>query len=243
MQSPKLSGSLRVLVVEDNPVNQRLVVAFLEEAGHAPVLAADGREALSALERESFDLVLMDIQMPDLDGFQTTAAIRDREEATGSRIPILATTANATGEDRKRCLAAGMDGYLAKPIRYEELIELVETTVWGEREPRPATDPSSAGSGRKPGLTREITPLFVQDALRLHTEMREAIARRDGHALQHSAHTLCGTAGFFKAQTVLDLARRLEKLGKAGDFGDETDLASEELAAELARLGQLELPV
>jgi two-component system, sensor histidine kinase and response regulator len=230
---PRKPSPLQVLVVEDNAVNQRLVVAFLEEAGHTPVLAASGREALAALESRSFDLVLMDIQMPDMDGFQVTAAIRARDESTGSRHTIVALTAHATREDRERCLAAGMDGYLAKPVRYEELIQLVEGSV--VRAGEPATAPPQAGLGR-PGLRKELTPLFVDDAAHLHAEMRDAIARRDGAALQRAAHNLRGTAGFFKAQAVCDLARRLEDLGRAEDFSDQTDRVSQELGEELARL-------
>jgi two-component system sensor histidine kinase/response regulator len=224
-----------ILLVDDNPSNLLALEAMLEDLGQNLVKATSGHEALKCLLDQDFALILMDIQMPGMDGFQTTAAIRAREEPT-RRIPILATTANASREDRERCLAAGMDGYLAKPIRYEELIALIESTVLVEREPRPLPAPPSEGRGRKPDLHREMTPLFVEDAMRLHAEMREAITRRDGPTLQRAAHTLCGTAGFFKAQAVLDLARRLEKLGKAGDFSAETDCAAEELGEELARL-------
>jgi CheY-like chemotaxis protein len=230
---------LRVLVVEDNAINQRLVVTFLEDAGHTPVLADGGREALAMLERESFDLILMDVQMPGMDGFQTTAAIRAREQTTGSRTPILAITAHTHHEARVRCLEAGMDGHLAKPVRYEELIAHVES--FGSAAVR--TDVNAAPPlGRRKGLTRELAGRFVEDSLRLQAEMRDAIAQRDAATLQRAAHTLRGTAGLFLAQTILDLAQCLENLARAEDFGPAADEACQQLADELARIAQLPLP-
>ncbi len=120
------SGSLRVLVAEDNLVNQRLVTRLLEKKGHFVVVAGNGREAREALEKESFDLVLMDVQMPVMDGFEATAAIRKREGGKGIRVPVVALTAHAMKGDRGKCLAGGMDGYLTKPIRPQQLDELLE---------------------------------------------------------------------------------------------------------------------
>ena len=119
------SDSLRVLVAEDNPVNQRLIVRLLEKRGHRVVLADNGRQALAALEKESFDLVLMDVQMPEMDGFEATSAIRMREKSIGSHQTIIALTAHAMKGDREECLARGMDGYLTKPIRPQELDEVL----------------------------------------------------------------------------------------------------------------------
>ena len=118
--------SLRVLVAEDNPVNQRLATRLLEKRGHRVAVVANGREALEALEKEAFDLVLMDVQMPEMDGFEATAAIRQKEKGTEARQAIIALTAHAMKGDRDRCIAAGMDGYLAKPIRPQELDELLD---------------------------------------------------------------------------------------------------------------------
>src|SRR5882762_4017859 len=120
------TGSLRVLVAEDNLVNQRLVTRLLEKRGHFVVVAGNGREALVALKKESFDLVLMDVQMPVMDGFEATAAIRKREGGKGIRVPVVALTAHAMKGDREKCLAGGMDGYLTKPIRPQQLDELLE---------------------------------------------------------------------------------------------------------------------
>jgi two-component system, sensor histidine kinase and response regulator len=123
----------RILLVEDVPVNQMLAVRILEKAGHAVVVANNGVEGLAALEREHFDVVLMDVQMPEMDGFEASATIRARERESGDYVPIIAMTAYAMTGDRERCLAAGMDGYISKPIRARELVDAVDKD-W----PRPA---------------------------------------------------------------------------------------------------------
>jgi len=121
------SASLRILLAEDNAVNQRLASRLLEKRGHSVVVAGNGREALEVLERESFDLVFMDVQMPVMDGLEATAAIRKKEGASGIHLPVVALTAHAMKGDREKCLAGGMDGYLAKPIRPQELDEILKT--------------------------------------------------------------------------------------------------------------------
>ncbi len=118
---------LRVLVVEDNAVNQRLATRLLEKRGHRVTVTANGREAVESVEKHTYDLILMDVQMPERDGLEATAVIREREKHKGARIPIIALTAHAMKGDRERCLAAGMDGYLTKPIRSQELDEVLET--------------------------------------------------------------------------------------------------------------------
>ncbi len=117
---------LRVLLAEDNAVNQKLAVRLLEKRGHTVVVAETGRAALEALDAESFDLVMMDVQMPGMDGLEATAAIREREKTTGKHIPIIAMTANAMMGDKERCLAAGMDAYVSKPIQIKELVAVIE---------------------------------------------------------------------------------------------------------------------
>jgi two-component system, sensor histidine kinase and response regulator len=120
---------LRILVAEDNRVNQLLAVRTLEKAGHSVAVANNGEEALAAIGSERFDLVLMDVQMPVMDGFETTARIREREQKTGQHIAIVAMTAHALKEDRERCLAAGMDGYVSKPFRNQELFDAIAAAV------------------------------------------------------------------------------------------------------------------
>jgi CheY-like chemotaxis protein len=128
--SPARNGrSLSVLVAEDNPVNQRLVEALLRGAGHRVALAADGLQALEAWQRGTFDLILMDVQMPNLDGFAVTRRIRERERATGGHTPIIAMTAHALDGDRERCLIAGMDGYLSKPVSRARLLEVLDSVA------------------------------------------------------------------------------------------------------------------
>ena len=123
------SETLRILIAEDNLVNQRLVVRLLEKRGHRVVVAGNGKEALAALEKETFDLILMDVQMPEMDGFETTAAIRRNEKSSGLHQIIVALTAHAMKGDHEKCLAAGMDGYLSKPIRVQELDEVLAQYV------------------------------------------------------------------------------------------------------------------
>jgi two-component system, sensor histidine kinase and response regulator len=120
---------LSVLLAEDNLVNQRLVVRLLEKRGHRVVVAGTGLEALQALEKESFDLVLMDVQMPEMDGLEATAVIREKEKSSGLHQPVVALTAHAMKGDREKCMAGGMDGYLSKPIRPQELDQLLEIYV------------------------------------------------------------------------------------------------------------------
>jgi two-component system sensor histidine kinase/response regulator len=116
---------LHVLVAEDNMINQRYAVSVLEKEGYSTVVVNNGREALAALERESFDLMLMDLHMPEMDGFEATSSIRARERFTGRRMPIVAVTAHAMSGDREKCLAAGMDAHVSKPIRRAELIQVI----------------------------------------------------------------------------------------------------------------------
>jgi CheY-like chemotaxis protein len=123
---------LRILLAEDNAVNQKLAIRVLEKFGHVVSVACDGEQALAALEQSTFDLILMDVQMPKLDGFETTRAIRERERGTQLHRPIIAMTAYAMKGDREKCLVAGMDAYVSKPIRADELLEAINAAVQDE---------------------------------------------------------------------------------------------------------------
>jgi two-component system, sensor histidine kinase and response regulator len=134
----EIKNRLRVLLAEDNAVNQMLAVRLLEKRGYTVTVAGNGRAALAAFEKESFAVILMDIQMPEMDGFEATAAIRVREKSTGGHIPIIAMTAHSLVGDQERCLAAGMDGYVSKPIRTHQLFAVIEGFLVKETETGPS---------------------------------------------------------------------------------------------------------
>ena len=123
---PDHQTPLHVLVAEDNSVNQRLALRLLEKRGHRVKIVGNGAQAIEALAQDDFDVVLMDVQMPEMDGFQATAAIREQERASGDHMPIIAMTAHAMRGDRERCLEAGMDDYISKPLRAEDFYQVVE---------------------------------------------------------------------------------------------------------------------
>jgi CheY-like chemotaxis protein/HPt (histidine-containing phosphotransfer) domain-containing protein len=235
----RASRPLRLLVAEDNLVNQRLAVRILEKWGHMVTVAGNGRKALEAFEREGFDLILMDVQMPEMSGYEAVAAIRELEKATGQRIPIIAMTAHAMGGDREKCLAAGMDHYVTKPIDQKRLFEAVESFFTHRRSGEPATmdetkvilsfDPNVV-LRRVDGdrdLLREVAGLFFEDTPRLLAEVHNAITRGDGNALERSAHTLKGSVGNFGARVASEAAHRLEQMGRQGDFAHASETFAE----------------
>ena len=147
----------QILLAEDNAVNQFLAVRLLEKAGHTVALALNGREAITALEQRSFDLVLMDLQMPEMSGYEATAVIRDRERLEGGHIPIVALTAHAMKGDRERCIEAGMDGYIAKPIKSSELYAIIEELLSARRKD------GLQASSESPFESSTETPLEAKD--------------------------------------------------------------------------------
>jgi CheY-like chemotaxis protein len=263
-ESPRAAGagtrqsrrSLRVLLVEDNEVNQQLAVKILLKRGHIVVVANDGREALAALKRESVDLVLMDIQMTHMDGFAATAAIRELEKSIGGHVPIVALTAHAMKGDRERCLAAGMDAYITKPLRAEELFEVIARVVRAsfvaapiqvtESPPIAAASESqgdavfdvAAALARVEGdrtLLGELISLFFVQAQKVLPEIRGAVDRGDGRRLERASHKLKGSMGCLGASSAIKAALRLENLGRNGELA----LAEEACTAlehEVARL-------
>jgi CheY-like chemotaxis protein len=219
---------LRILLAEDNAVNQLLASRMLEKRGHHVVIVGNGQAALEQLEFETFDLILMDIQMPGIDGFEATARIRRMEATTGTHLPIVAMTAHAMEGDRERCLAAGMDGYIAKPIRAEDLVDAIEKlghppAVTGvESTPRPRerepidTASALARVGGDAELLKEMVVLFLNELPTLLTNLRDAVTGADAKAAERAAHKLKGSAGNFAAHPAVEALRKLETLCRYG---------------------------
>jgi two-component system, sensor histidine kinase and response regulator len=214
------------------------------------VVVNNGVEAVGAVERGSFDLVLMDVQMPEMDGFEATKQIRAREQTTGGHVPIIAVTAHAMKGDRERCLSAGMDSYLSKPIRAAELHQRIDeiTAASGRSEsPRPtsvaADDPwdwstALATVQGSEELLREIIEAFLEEAPRQIVAMHEAIKRTDAALLRRAAHTVKGAVRYFGAQQAFDLAMRLETLASGGDL-EAAIPAIDQLEREVERIKPL----
>jgi PAS domain S-box-containing protein len=236
--------ALQLLLAEDNVVNQRLAVSLLEKRGHQVVVVGNGREAIAALDAQPFDAVLLDVQMPEMDGFEATAAIRAHEAGTGAHTWIIAMTAHALKGDKERCLAAGMDAYLTKPLRPQELYEVVEgfTPVAlsaAARAAGPVALDVNAALERVDGdleLLKELAGLFLRECPRRMAEIRQAISQRNVLKLQQEAHTLKGSVGNFGAREAFEAARRLETVGRGQDWSQ----AEEAWAALEQAIGRLE---
>jgi CheY-like chemotaxis protein len=249
---------LTILLAEDNAVNQRLAVCLLQKQGHTVVVANNGREALAtlgimegakagAVNLCAFDLVLMDVQMPELDGLEATRLLRRHEQEAGRHLPVIAMTAHAMKGDRERCLEAGMDGYVCKPIQAEELWQAMADLVGGPGPAR-ATAPAAEAApevldpkqalkrvGGDAELLRELVGLFNADCPHLRAEIRQAVAAGDAPKLKRATHTLKGAVSNFGARLTVAAAERLEALGKKGDLTGAGEAAAV-LEGELERL-------
>jgi CheY-like chemotaxis protein len=245
---------LKVLLAEDNPVNQKLAMRILEKRGHHVVAVSNGREAIDTYEKEHFDLVLMDVQMPEVDGFEATQRIRQIEKRKGGHIPIVAMTAHAMKGDREKCLAAGMDEYVPKPIKTQELHNVIENLALksvdqdksGERSLDSQNDDGPTKDifdlnqalqvvdGDKK-LLKEITVMFLEE-LKVNLEgIVQAIRKKDADALEKAAHSLKGSVGNLGAKRAYGAAYRLESIGKEGRLS-EAKGALAELKKELEEL-------
>jgi PAS domain S-box-containing protein len=237
--------SLRVLLAEDNPVNQKLVIGLLEKRGHSVRVAGNGREAISAMGSEQFDIVLMDVQMPEMNGFEATARIREMERPTGMRVPIIAMTAHAIKGDREKCLEAGMDSYIPKPIQSKEFFRVIESfTATLSATERSASEADMTGDGIDRDallasvdgdieLLQEVATLFMKSWPRLLSEISDFITNSDSEALARAAHSLKGAGGLLLNNKARVLVRHLESAGENGDM-DEARKIFDDLTQEMA---------
>ncbi|WP_153162454.1 response regulator [Zoogloea sp. 1C4] len=239
---------LRILLAEDNVVNQTLALRLLGKLGHQADVANNGKEALELHARNRYDLVLMDVQMPIMGGFDATAQIRQREAAGATHTPIVAMTAHAMKGDRERCLAAGMDGYLSKPVHAPDLVEvLIQHTGRGDPAPPPPSEPTSISGpvferqkvlfnlGGDEELLEQLIGMFIEDEPRLFADIEAAVVEGDAEALHNAAHALKGAVSNFCAGRAQTGAAQLERIGREKRMADAPQ-ALEALRAELAAL-------
>jgi CheY-like chemotaxis protein len=228
------SRPMRILLAEDSALNQKVAVGLLERCGHRVDVAENGRAALRLLEQQSFDLMLLDVQMPEMDGLETVAAIRRDERGTNRHLPIIAMTAHALKGDRERCLEAGMDGYVAKPLRAEALFAAIAEIGGHETGPQtigavpldtaaPADEntntvvdwaAASKAVGGNQQLLCEVVEVFLEECPQLVVLLQEAVKRQDWETWTRAAHTIKGTIRHFGAWRAVAHATELERMGR-----------------------------
>jgi signal transduction histidine kinase/DNA-binding response OmpR family regulator len=225
---PSRFGPLKILLAEDSLVNQKLASAVLEKRGHEVTVVNNGREALAALKSQRFDLVLMDVQMPEMDGFEATRNIRENEKDTGQHVPIIAMTAHALKGDRERCLGAGMDDYVAKPIHAKNLFQTMEALITpADAAPNAKALPvdSEADLDWDAALEsaegdRDVLRILVETLLEecppRVAAIRQAVTDGDAAALKLAAHTLKGAVRYFGENKIFHCSLQLEQMGREG---------------------------
>ena len=244
----------KILLVEDSPVNRKVALELLGRRGHRVEVASNGAEALDALADGSFDLALMDVHMPVMDGLTATRAIRDGEHGSGRHLPIVALTAGATVEDREACLSAGMDNFVSKPFRAEDLYRAVEGVAAEALVDEDIDEgpPTGAVSGDVPCLDwqgalsklegdetflRELTGMFLDQYPAMLTAVEQAVSRQNGDELKRAAHALKGSSQVIGGKAVAAAALELENLGRTGNLSE----AGTALRALQNRLAELKL--
>jgi two-component system sensor histidine kinase/response regulator len=262
--SQNLVQPLRILLAEDNVYNQKVAVGMLAMDRHMVTVAANGLLAVEAFERQTFDLVLMDMQMPEMDGARATELIRQREHQTGIRVPIIAMTAHAMAGDREKCLAAGMDDYISKPISRTELATVIsrnspavplgeasgdfsaEPVRYTTRGPGPTGSTDNKGDividrdemllrlGGDQSLLQSLAEMFPDESNRLYIAIKDGRSAQIAGDVEINAHTLKGICSMFGATVAANIARELEIGASAGNLG--TDIQVENLGDELVRV-------
>jgi len=244
------STRLTVLLAEDNLVNQKLAATLLKKAGHKVVLAVNGREAIDKFQQQPFDIVLMDVQMPEVDGFEATSAIRRLQADSQSRVPIIALTAHASAADRKKCLAAGMDEYIAKPFRAAELYSLMDrqTGYWTTDTKNPHRADSgterlvdwerafeTVGGDRQ--LLCDLIKVFLKDRDSMVGNIARAISEKNDKELRLSSHSIKGALSHLGARETALLATKLEEMASAKEL-DDVEAVFEEFSKSLQPLAK-----
>ncbi len=255
LREAKAQERVSVLVVDDHPVNQKVAARMLERLSYYADVAANGVDALEALSRREYAVVLMDVQMPEMDGYEATAKIRDREGAA-RHTPIVAMTANVTEGEREKALAAGMDDYLSKPFKAEELDEVLEH--WVSRPGQTASLPAGAGDSAapedtppldlsvleslrglqgqgEPDIVTELADMFLDDASAQLSSLRAALEGEDARRVEEISHTLKGSSGNMGAARMAEICAQLQDAGASGDLGRSSELL-ERLEAEFERV-------
>lgn len=238
---------MKVLLVEDNVTNQKLAAAILRKRGHAVTIAGDGRRALELFEREQFDLILMDMQMPQMDGLEATEAIRSIERRTGAHIPIVALTANAMVTDRERCLNAGMDTYLSKPVRTDDLLKAIQRAVNAPKLMNPDSSSNDSPAGGEVievfdygasvaqvegdrELLAQLAEVFMEQLPSLLPPLAAAVTAGDAPAIRKAAHSLNSSVSVLVAPRARQIARKLELMGLNAELGGVVQTHGELLA-------------
>jgi two-component system sensor histidine kinase/response regulator len=237
---------LHILLAEDNAINREVAVRLLTKRGHAVKVAENGKQALALFDETHFDMILMDVQMPEMDGFEATAAIRLKEKSRGTHIPIVAMTAHAMKGDRERCLAAGMDEYIAKPIAVEELIKVTEGLTANPHKPTTANDSSVdtfdhaaslARVGGDENLLFDLANMYFQEAPKRLSAVRAALEGNDADRLRRATHSMKGSVSAFAARRAGEAAARLEELAQTGQMAG-AEAAYEALVLQVEMLRQ-----
>jgi two-component system, sensor histidine kinase len=225
-QTPRESRQLRILLAEDNAVNQAVIMRVLQKMGHSAVLARNGKEALALATNEKFEVAFMDVQMPEMDGLAATAAIREAEKITMTHLPIIAMTAHAMKGDRERCLQAGMDGYISKPLRFSDIEDVLANldhppVVVKQNLPNPSAWSKANALDRLGGddeLLQELCKIYLEESPKLLEKLRRAVADGDAETIRFVAHSIKGEVSYLGAEKASQAARDLEKMGNENDL-------------------------